>query len=552
MSNTIYRKYRPQVFADVIGQEHVVRTIQNEIMSDSIAHAYLFSGPRGLGKTTTARLLAKSVNCANRAKRSSEPCNKCATCVDIGKGSALDVIEIDAASNRGINEIRALKEHIGFTPSGSKYRVFIIDEVHMLTAEAFNALLKTLEEPPKHAIFVLATTELHKVPDTIQSRCQTFVFRKVSNQDLKKRLLYIAKLEKVSIDDDVLSVIISRSGGFVRDAESLLGQILSLGHKKIDIDSVSALLPKSRVENIYEMLDLLSERRTKDALESVIRLVDEGVDLGFYTSELMEAVRKIILIQNEVELNDDVLSSYAEKFSHSDSVRLARLVDKTFDAIKKSDIPQLPLELMIIEYTRPDICDENNTYIYNNGNSENVSVDETAVKQSEKPERSESNKARQFEHDKIDGNIRSKETSGNAEKNNSPDSDKSKKGSVKVKAKIGNIKSKWQEVVRRSRKHNHSVALALNMVHPISIDGDTLVLGSAYDFHCERLSSVENRNLVDMVLEEVFGERIICNVVRITEEEARSLDPGKETMPKEQEEKLINDVLEVFGGSVVS
>ena len=247
MQSTLYRKYRPQTFKEVVGQNHIKTTIQSELESGKIAHAYLFSGPRGLGKTTMARLFAKAVNCLNRKEGESEPCNVCDACKEVIEAKSLDVIEIDAASHTGVDNVREnIINNSRFTPTSRKYKVFIIDEVHMLSTAAFNALLKTLEEPPAHAIFILATTEIHKVPQTIISRCQHFDFRKVSENDIFKRLSLIVTQEGKSVDKSVLESIAYYAEGCIRDAESLLGQILSLD----DISSLPKHLVHFDCQNI--------------------------------------------------------------------------------------------------------------------------------------------------------------------------------------------------------------------------------------------------------------------------------------------------------------
>ncbi len=544
MSNTIYRKYRPQLFADVICQDSVVQTLQNEIVSDTIAHAYLFSGPRGLGKTTTARLLAKAINCVNRDKKSPEPCNKCEACVNISHGQSLDFIEIDAASNRGINEIRALKEHVGFTPSGSKYRVFIIDEVHMLTTEAFNALLKTLEEPPAHAVFILATTEIHKVPDTIQSRCQTFIFKRASKESLKSRLSDLARQEGVEVDDAVLDIVVSRSGGFVRDAESLLGQVISIGKDKVDVDAVSSILPTSRSENVHNMLDMLTGRKTKEALTLITGLVDEGADLIHYARELLESVRKLMLVQHGIDGVDLALEENAKKISKRDAIRLARLISNAIEELKYSEIPQLPLELMVIEF-----IGDNVEGVDVSGSEPEPSTD-TAV--DDNTTRLHGEEKSDMESVGVDEKTETGLTKKTNQAKNNNDSDKKKTSkNGKLKTGIDVIRSKWFEVVSHGRNHNHALALALNMVHPISVDGNTLTVGGAYEFHCERLLNVENSKVVEKVLHEVFDEPIAIKVIRISEEEASKFMPEESNVSPEEEEKLVDDVLATFGGQVV-
>jgi len=225
----LYQKYRPSSFKGLVAQEHVKLTLQNALKKNMLTHAYLFCGPRGTGKTSTARLLAKAINCENLDPKSFEPCNKCDVCTQINNGSLVDLIEIDAASNRGVDEIRDLRESVKFAPSQSKNKVYIIDEVHMLTKEAFNALLKTLEEPPKNVYFILATTELHKIPDTIVSRCQRFGFRRINIEDISNHLAYICKEEKVKADQKALDKVSLRSEGCMRDALSLLDQLISYG-----------------------------------------------------------------------------------------------------------------------------------------------------------------------------------------------------------------------------------------------------------------------------------------------------------------------------------
>jgi DNA polymerase-3 subunit gamma/tau len=242
MSLVLYRKYRPQVFADVVGQEHIVQTLTNAVSSGIISHAYLFSGPRGSGKTTVARLLAKSLNCQNRKEGEFEPCNKCSSCLEIMENRSLDLLEIDAASHRGIDEMRELRDGIKFAPAKSKYKIFIIDESHQLTKEAANALLKTLEEPPSHAIFILATTEIHKMIPTIISRCQRFDFRRLTLPEIVKKLEFVAKKEGVKTDKAALELIALSAAGSIRDAESILGQVLSYqGAQEIKTETIKEI-----------------------------------------------------------------------------------------------------------------------------------------------------------------------------------------------------------------------------------------------------------------------------------------------------------------------
>ena len=291
---TLYRQYRPQKFSDISGQAHITDTLQKAIEKGKVSHAYLFQGPRGTGKTTTARIFAKRLNCSS--SKTSEPCGKCKLCKSAGTNSNLDVIEIDAASNRGIDDIRALRENVSLSPSSGKYKIYIIDEVHMLSGPAFAALLKTLEEPVAHVVFILATTELHKVPATIMSRCQVYRFRRATEAEMKKRLEFILKQEKRKVADDVLDFIISRSDGCYRDAESLLGQILSTSTRKISLDELSNNLGLPSPKIVDAFISALISADSKLAVEIV-----DGVYKGGAEPEQFIQETKINLLELELK-----------------------------------------------------------------------------------------------------------------------------------------------------------------------------------------------------------------------------------------------------------
>lgn len=365
MSNLVlYRKYRPKTFAEVIGQEHIIKTITNAIKSDMVSHGYLFTGPHGCGKTTVARLVAKSLNCQNRGVGKFEPCNTCDSCLEINQGNAIDLIEIDAASNRGIDEIRDLKDGIRFRPAKSKYKVFIIDESHQLTKEAANALLKTLEEPPAHAIFILATTEAHKMISTIQSRCQRFDFRKLTMQELIKRLESILSQENIAADKEALNLIAQTASGSVRDAETLLDEVVSFSGKnsKIEIDIIQTLLGVADKESIFKFLDFLQNKQTKEAIEFINEIIFRGIDLNEFIKSVIQYIREALILKINPQSQSQLLvtlteeekqkiNQFTEKITETELKQTLEFLMQAETKMKYATILQLPLELAII-----DIC----------------------------------------------------------------------------------------------------------------------------------------------------------------------------------------------------
>ena len=352
------RKYRPQLFADLVGQDPIRSTLEQAVAKNRVAHAYLFAGPRGSGKTTTARLIAKALNCERRAPGASEPCNQCGSCVGITAGTSLDVLEIDGASNRGIEEIRNLRENVKYTASGGRFKVYIIDEAHQLTDYAWNALLKTLEEPPAHVRFVFCTTEPLEVPDTIASRCQVFEFRRLRSEELVKHLLDVAAKEKVSLTEDAAALIARASEGSVRDALGRLDQALALSPEGVSAATVAQALGLAGLDAYFDLGEALARRDPKLALEVMDRLHDRGMDVEEIADGLSHHLRQLLLLAVDPSLEKLVdaapsdrerYAAQARQFRPTDLNAMLGLLLDTRGLLRRAEAPRILLEVALVE-----------------------------------------------------------------------------------------------------------------------------------------------------------------------------------------------------------
>ncbi len=548
MSIALYRKYRPKTFAEVSGQNHIKITLQNEIESDRVVHAYLFCGPRGTGKTTLARLLAKSVNCLD-IQPGGEPCNKCQSCLDLIDNKALDIIEIDAASHTGVDNVREnVIQNARFTPTKNKFKVFIIDEVHMLSTQAFNALLKTLEEAPKHVIFILATTEAHKVPSTIISRCQRFDFKKINFPELVDRLKWILSMEEVRVDEKVLFMIAKQSGGCVRDAESLLEQVMSLGEKNITLEQAELILPQADFDLLYNLFSCIVKRQTATAIELVNKLVADGIDIVIFTNDFIEFSRRILLYKingNLEEFSREIEDSVAEKIlqllPQVSEERIVSIIMKFISSkelFKQSYIVQLPLEIAIFELTSTG------------GGSRvpepNLKPKETSPAQPVYQSLPEPDKAVAAEKSVVTSAEATGEASAPEEQQ--PEAQAQVTGPIDLTV----INSMWGKFLELVKVQNYSLYMSLRMGKPISFEGNVLCLGFIFELQKQRIESHENKKIIAQIFQQLFSERIEYETrIEPSLTLADFSNHQNDSSPAPMFENSISDLASEFDGEVV-
>jgi DNA polymerase-3 subunit gamma/tau len=522
MAEAIYRKYRPMTFADVTDQNHVKITVQNQIASGNMAHAYLFAGPRGVGKTTIARLLAKTLNCENRKEGDKEPCNKCSNCEEMNIGKALDIVEIDAASHTGVDNVREnIIESVRFAPNKGKFKVFIIDEVHMLSTSAFNALLKTLEEPPAHALFVLATTEIHKIPQTILSRCQRFDFHRIASVDMVKRLQEIAKSEGVKVDDDVLQQISRLSEGCLRDGESLLGQILALGEKEITKEQASIILPVTNTTLVVDVTDAIVRKDVTDALNKLNGFVDQGGSVKNLVDEMIEFVRTMLMLKLGAPYHDhydaDAMSAMKKMMENFSPVKCSTLLDKLLSVKSRPTyeaLPHLPLEIAIVLF-----CGENQPASAPMGK---VPAEEPSLVVEKKPEPVVAAAAPQPAEPE-------REEDEPAPIPGSPVIENPKSFTMEE------ITSKWGRCCDAVRKRSVALPLALVGAKPIKCDGKVLELGFDVKFHFENMDQPKHVKIISDSVNEVMQSDVVVKPIYL----------------KAEEEQALGELASAFGGEIV-
>ncbi|MCL5257347.1 MAG: DNA polymerase III subunit gamma/tau [Chloroflexi bacterium] len=569
VSRSLYLKWRSQTFDDVIAQEHVTRTLKNAVKLGQVSHAYLFCGPRGTGKTSTARILAKAVNCESEAD--DKPCNKCRSCISISQGRAMDLIEIDAASNRGIDDVRELREKVRFLPAEAKRKVYIIDEVHMMTSEAFNALLKTLEEPPERAMFILATTEAHKVPPTIVSRCQRFDFRPIPLRATVDRLQHICQAESLNISTETLELIARHATGSLRDAVSLLDQLAVYNDGVITPDTAYAILGATTIERVEQFVDALAKRDMAEGIHMVNEVVNDGADLRQFNKEVVDYLRDLLLLKaspretTNIDLSPEALSrlrSRAEMLSLEEIFRLINIFSGNDVALKMGRYAQLPLEMGVVDFVlggsgtaRRDSSTvsaaartETRTPVKRDSAPPRLQVVPPPPAQPIRAEASPASEAGNTEPSKGGETPKTRqETVHTAPAEAETEQDQA----IDLDPELARAVDLWPRILEDIRPLNRSVEALLKDCAPVAMEGSFLVLGFQYEFHKTKIEDIRNRSIVESVASKVMGGK--CNIKCVLAVKGGGTE---QKSPRQQREEVRNDprvkaAMNIFNAKIV-
>ncbi|AEN91842.1 MULTISPECIES: DNA polymerase III subunit gamma/tau [Priestia] len=490
----LYRVYRPQSFNDVVGQQHIIKTLQNALVQEKFSHAYLFSGPRGTGKTTAAKILAKAVNCEKAPI--AEPCNECATCRGITDGSISDVIEIDAASNNGVDEIRDIRDKVKYAPSAVRYKVYIIDEVHMLSIGAFNALLKTLEEPPAHVIFILATTEPHKIPLTIISRCQRFDFKRISPEDIVYRMKEVLGSEELEVSEDALYEIAKASEGGMRDALSLLDQAISYSTEKVSLEDVLSITGAVSQAFIVKIVQAIFNENIVEALDSVESLIKNGKDPARFVEDLIFYYRDVLLYQASEENaylleKAAVNEEFKELSSKMDSAFIYKVIaelNQTQQEMKWSNHPRVLLEVALVKLAQSSTNQESDLPYQDI--LQKMNQMEAELQQLKE-------KGIQVDHTAQAAQTEKKQTRQSRSQYKTPVGKVNEVLKNATRQNLETIKRSWAQVLDTLKQQNKaSHAALLSNSEPVASSDQSFILKFKYEIHC-KMASENNNNVRD-------------------------------------------------------
>ena len=549
------RRYRPKSFDDIVGQKHVVTTLVNALESDRVAHAYLFAGPRGVGKTSMARILSKALNCQKGT--SANPCNKCSTCNSVTNGNDIDVLEIDGASNRGIDEVRNIRQNVGYAPSTSRYKIYIIDEVHMLTKEAFNAILKTLEEPPEHVKFIFATTSPGRVPDTVQSRCQRFDFKNIAVSDISDRLSRICESENISAEKEALQSIAKYARGGLRDSESILDQLASFCHEKITLRNVYDIFGVVSEEELSNLINSFIQKKPEVSIEILHGIIESGRDIEGFVDQFLLYIRDLLLVSvchikergiiESVSADIELLRNQSSSFSPETLMYMFQIISEA--KTKPGDLLQqkILLEVLFIKFATMEELKPLSTVLDKiegmqkifEGNAEEVDKivtirdEDTSV--SEKPER----------EDKPQDNCL----------------DLSEKAVSNV-----NFADTWDRAMKELLVKKKTTWALLKNSRAMDIDGSEFVVEvpKNYLIHKERLEKPEEKRIIEVCLEKATGKRLNvrfvvsengCKIVDDTKVNMRGVvqeGKSKKIGDDIKEEPMVKKTIEFFDGLIVN
>ena len=543
-------KYRPQSFLDVIGQDHVTQTLINAFKKNRVGQGYIFTGPRGVGKTTTARILAKGLNCKN--SKNGNPCNKCNICDEITEYRNLDVLEIDGASNRGIEEIRNLRELIKFSPMNSLYKIFIIDEVHMLTNQAFNALLRTLEEPPAHGKFIMCTTDIHKVPDTIISRCQRFDFNRISINDIKESVNSILSKEKINSDLESVEAIAVKSEGSMRDALSILDQIIAFSDNKINYKDVEKILGLVSSELYFRLTNSINDKNSDLLLETLTEIRNGGIPIDDVVKGLNVHIRNLMYASlndgvKALEMSDDLKKEYVKSSKLWDIRDLLRITEVLNDLelnINRSNQPYIMFEISALKLLEMD---------------QSISIEELLNQSSNNVKDDISTEKDQKKNDSILNNeieekvIKDKVIEKNEvhKKDEKPDKVIEEKNDDDLSLDIESMKGKWSTIITNVTNVRTSIGIVLEHSSPIDFDKKALKIGvyNQPKFSLDLLNN--NKEVIEKVIANELKQRVSINFSEIHDKSDTVDLKEQSTTNKNNDSDAMDSVIELFDGEIL-
>ena len=541
MHKALYRVYRPKNFSDVIGQEHIVRTLKNQIENNNVGHAYLFCGTRGTGKTSTAKIFSRAVNCTNL--HNDEPCNECENCREILEDKTMDVVEIDAASNNSVDDIRELRENVKYSPAKAKYKVYIIDEVHMLSQGAFNALLKTLEEPPSYVIFILATTEPHKIPATILSRCQRFDFKRVTVKDISSRMRYICEKEGIEADEKALNLIARNSQGALRDALSILDQCISFEGNKINYNDVIELLGSVNIEQLFDLAESIIKEDTRKSLQILNDFIIWGKDVRNLVNDLIDHFRNLMVCKISNDLDEiislpeetiDLLKQQAETIDTNNLIRILNILSEAQDGMKISSNPRVLMEVTMMKIAQPMFDESKEALIKRIENLEqkiesgNIKVNHISTNQTV---------------DNFNENNQQNNNTVEKQEDETIEYENLKGDDVKL------VEKSWKKILQKMKEDKKQVIRALLQdVDSFNISEDTLyiIFTDNYSFAKSRLDSPATIQYVEKVIREVLNRSFSVKIALKSQLANLNTEIKKEDKGEQILKNIVSeDILEV-------